>query len=231
MLGVLPPSLVASAARQHGMFGASDALASGLDHNELARLLRARAVVRLGRGVYASAEAFTADPQRCRHAAALLAYVSRGAVLAGRSAACAWGLPITGPAPSRVELVAAHGRDSLARGWVLRVAALPPAHRAVAFGLPATSLARTVLDIGRSRGFLAGVLAGDAALAQGLERGDLERAVQVMAGWPGMRGPVVPRRSRTGGRAHRPSRCPGCASPSTDCRRLSCRPASRTQTG
>ena len=184
---MLPPALLARGARRHGVFSASDALACGLDHDELARLLRSGAVVRLGRGVYAPAECVAADPQRCAHAAALLAYESRGAVLAGRSAACAWGLPLIGPAPQRVELVVEEGREGLAPGWILRVAALPRAHRAEASGLPATSLARTVLDIGRAHGFLDAVVAADAALARGLDRGELAAAGEVMAGWPGMR--------------------------------------------
>lgn len=184
---MLPPALLARAAQRWGVFTSAEALACGLDRGEVARLRRAGAVVRLGRGVYGPAEFMAADAQRCAHAAALLAYESRGAVLAGRSAALAWGLPLIGPAPARVELVAERGRDGLAAGRILRVAALPSEHRAAAAGLPATSLARTVLDVGRARGLLEAVVVADAALAAGLAEADLSSAQQVMAGWPGMR--------------------------------------------
>jgi very-short-patch-repair endonuclease len=57
----------------------------------------------------------------------------------------------------------APGRASV-RGALIRVAAIPGDHVTEAFGIPVTTVPRTVMDIARTTGFMEGVVAADSAL-------------------------------------------------------------------
>ena len=54
-------------------------------------------------------------------------------------------------------------------------------------GVVATTLARTAVDVGRGRGFLAGVVAADAVLARGVRREELRDVLEGRECWPGAR--------------------------------------------
>lgn len=69
---------------------------------------------------------------------------------------------------------------------VLRPAALPRAHLGTAAGLPATSLARTVVDCGRALPFGDGVVLADSALRRGATGRSLEQVTTHCWNWGGM---------------------------------------------
>lgn len=127
--------------------------------------------------------------QRQRHAIATAAAVrSRPReVVSGRSAATLWGLP-TLKVPTVPELTvrgsvgAAHRRTSH-----LYVATLHPVDVTTWYGVPVTTLARTLVDLGRHDRRDA-LMAADAALrAQLVTRHTIDCALANAAGWPGVR--------------------------------------------
>ena len=73
-------------------------------------------------------------------------------------------------------------------GVDLRLASLPLEHLADIGGVPVVTIARAVVDIARTRPFVDGVVAADAALRAGLDRRLLEAVLADCARWPGIRG-------------------------------------------
>lgn len=69
----------------------------------------------------------------------------------------------------------------------LRLAALPDSHRTLIDGVPAVTIARAVVDVARTRPFVDGVVAADAALHAGLDRDLLLEVLADCARWPGIR--------------------------------------------
>jgi hypothetical protein len=70
----------------------------------------------------------------------------------------------------------------------LHAAGLPEGQITVRHGIPVTSAARTVVDIGRSRPFRYALMTADAALRAGpTDRDDLIRVLAACKGWPGVR--------------------------------------------
>jgi hypothetical protein len=112
--------------------------------------------------------------------------------LARRSSALGLGIPLIGAPPEVPQLVrhpprkgaSAHNRHE-------RFATLPPHDTGVlANGQHCTAPARTVNDLTRSEPFRNGLVAADAALANGLDRRWLVEVSQRCAGWPGGLGGV-----------------------------------------
>jgi hypothetical protein len=142
---------------------------------ELVREVRGGALTPVIRGVYRHSQAATDDLQRAGDDA-FLARVRATQLLnpeplvyTGYAAAAIWGLPVVGGWPNRVQVTtppAAGGRSSLAvaRSHLGNVPGEP-----VVFeerdGLRVVSLARTVVDIGRTATFGQAVAVTDAALA------------------------------------------------------------------
>jgi len=102
-------------------------------------------------------------------------------VAAGATAALVHGLPLLGSRPAEVQLVERKQDRPLHRG---RSTTLDP-DEIVDVGVPVTSVPRTVVDVARARGFAAGVVIADAALAKGVSRADLERVLHGRQNWPG----------------------------------------------
>jgi hypothetical protein len=102
------------------------------------------------------------------------------------AAAIAHGLP-TYRVPAKVRLTRAAGSRRNTGRTDVSVAALPTGHVVLIGGVPATSLARTVVDIARTRPFLEALVTADAALRHGLSRQHLHRVLAVMEHWPGVR--------------------------------------------
>lgn len=65
------------------------------------------------------------------------------------------------------------------------VAQLPPGHVTAVNGVPATSVARTVVDHARRATHLSGVVIADSALRAGCSRSDLEQVLADCREWPG----------------------------------------------
>ncbi len=136
-----------------------------------ARVLRGE-LVRLGHGFYATRELAQAVGhldfgEHFLAAYAAAATLGPDAVASHRTAAHIHGLDLlTGPGAT-VTLTRPPGfgsRSAKQPGVHLYVARLPPGHVSQRFGLPITTVARTVLDLARSTPFEDGIVTADSAL-------------------------------------------------------------------
>ncbi len=130
--------------------------------------------VSLRRGVYVeeAVRAKAMDDVRRAHAleiAALRLSLGCDVVAGGTSAARILGLETLSSPRALTVLTEDDARRCRQRhGYVLRVAALPPHHRERSFGVPVTSVARTVVDIARWGTLTEGVVVADSALRKGM---------------------------------------------------------------
>lgn len=103
------------------------------------------------------------------------------------SAALLHGLSRLGRPPQRARLYRARGgpwRDDHA---AVLVCGLPDDHLTTVKGVPATTRARTAVDLGRWVTFMSGVVVMDSAMRLGSTRSELESVVARCARWPGIR--------------------------------------------
>lgn len=169
--------------------------ARGVSAGRLRQLVRAGDLVALRRGVYARADSLVSsadDPARThafRVAAALLA-ADALASASHRSAAILHGLDLLErPPESLVTLTRPpRARGSRARRNDLEVhtAALFPGHVIKHYGLPVTSVARTVVDVARTSPLMNGVVVADSALHAGkTTHEELASVLAACSSWPG----------------------------------------------
>ena len=162
--------------------------AEGWSSGEVAVQLRRAELSRVRRGAYVEGS-LPGDPV-ARHrqlVAATLPLLAGDAVVSHASAAVLHSLPLLKEPPTRVEVTRPGARGGRDRGGVHAVAApLDPHEVALVDGLPVTSLARTVVDLARSRPFVEAVVTGDAALARGVSRDDLQAALASAGRRPGV---------------------------------------------
>jgi len=151
--------------------------------------------VLLRRGVYARADSLASaagDPARThafRVAAALLP-ASALASASHESAAILHGLDLLERPPERLVTLTRppHARGSRASGKDLKVhaATLSPGHVMKHYGLPVTSVARTVVDLARTLPFRHGVVVADSALhARKTTERELASVLAACSNWPG----------------------------------------------
>ena len=176
--------------------GMRDWLSAGVTTAQLRTFVKAGDLVRLRRGVYATAS-FAGQAEKndtLRHyvqvsAAIQAQYKGRTAVASHQSAAILQGISLLEkPEEDTVWLTRPPGqyRGDLLRGVRLHSAALPGEHVAKVLGARVTAPARTVLDLARSLPYTAGVVAADSALqARITTKDELERMLPFFAGWPG----------------------------------------------
>ena len=147
--------------------------AAGLSRTHLARLTQAGELVRIRHGVYATARIVAeaqADPRRghALRVAAVTATRTRKSVASHHSAAQMHGLDLLSKPPDgTVTLTVPPGTPNGAfgrAGTVHHAARLPDEHVIRLYGVPATTAARTVVDIARTSTFVAGVVVADSAL-------------------------------------------------------------------
>jgi hypothetical protein len=146
-------------------------LIAGWSDQRISRAVGSGRLVRVHRGWYAASGEWSSFHPEERHLAHVIAVhaQSRGgrATAVGVSAAVLHGLPLYRTTPRRVHIAARtlDGRTSSSRDGVARheftVARDQLDER---YGVPCTSLARTVLDVARSTPVLTGVACADAAL-------------------------------------------------------------------
>jgi very-short-patch-repair endonuclease len=110
------------------------------------------------------------DPRRL-HAICAAAVIRRnpGLVASHESAAYLHGLDLLLPSGLTVPPVTLTRRPqttsrALVRGALIRVATLPDDHVTTVLAVPVTTVARTVMDIARTTGFIEGVVTADSAL-------------------------------------------------------------------
>ena len=168
-------------AQQGGVVTRAQALAAGVSDRQLRG--SGRQLVRLRRGVFGRAGLDGTERLAAEVAAArLVSDVDLVAV--GPTAALLHGVPLLGPAPRRLHLAERKHERPRHHGASTTIA---PDEVVQRFGVPVTTLARTAVDVARSRGFAAGVLAADAVLARRVAREHLEAVLGGRAGWPGAR--------------------------------------------
>ena len=182
------PDLAALAATQHGLVTRSQALSCGYRERELRTLTKPGGEWQtVRRGVYCLRETWTSyddrGRQRLRVLAVLLA-ATKPLVISHASAALLHGLDLlhldelvhmtrTGVLGGRTE----HGVD-------YHPARVEPVDVVDLLGHPATSLARTAVDVGRELGYLDGLVVADQVLREGVPRTELWRVLETMTHWP-----------------------------------------------
>jgi very-short-patch-repair endonuclease len=155
------------------MATAAELLARGVSRDQLRRWARDGRIRSVAHGVYSPTgwlESLADDPRRL-HAVAVGAMIKRnpGLVASHESAAYLHGIDLLLPAGTRVPLITLTRRAkepsrALVQGALVRAATLPDDHVTTAFGIPVTTVARTVMDVARTSGFMEGVVAADSAL-------------------------------------------------------------------
>jgi very-short-patch-repair endonuclease len=182
-----------SAAAESGFVLMPDQLRGvGLTRQTARTLVRRGTWTRAAYGAVAPIDVADDDPYlvvRRRHALAAAAAARRrpGHVVSGRSAAVLHGLP-TFEVPDRPELTAPHSVGLGPRGFAhVRGAALLPSDVTWWFGIPVTTVARTLVDLAR-HDRRDGLMAADAARHERLVVArPVEFALARAQGWPGVR--------------------------------------------
>ena len=141
-------------------------------------------LLRLGTGFYATREMAAQvqwHPLGDRLLAVAVALAGRGpkAMASYQTAALIHGLDLLDRPTATVTVTRLPGTGSSQGrpGVVIKPARVPPGQAATRYGLPVTSVARTVVDIARSSAFRAGVVTADSALRLKLTTKDELRAV------------------------------------------------------
>ena len=162
----------------------------GLNAAEVARLSRRGDLEHLRRGAYAAPpeQALRRDEQHRRLVAATGPQLLDGSVVSHGSAAVLHRLPVWAGAIERVHVT----RDGPGSGKLRHLvhvhqATLDAEDITVVDGIVVTTVARTVLDLARTRSMAQAVAAGDLALRNGLPRPELEQGLPRMERWPGVR--------------------------------------------
>jgi hypothetical protein len=164
-------------------------LADGYTHSELSAQLRAGSLTRVRRGAYDHEPEHEIGLRHLALVEATLRLTAPSAVVSHVSAAVVHGLPVISASVGRVQVTRADVAGGRNRGALhLYAAPLREDEVVTIAGLRVTSLARTVVDLGRTQPFERAVVTGDAALQRQLSRADLEACLNASAGRPGVAG-------------------------------------------
>jgi hypothetical protein len=171
----------------------SELLAKGFSEARIRTLVRRGVLSPIGRGSYvraalaAKAKGSRAGEQALQ-VASVLAVGPQGAAGSHQSAAIIHGLDLLGRQEPGVAVTRLPGTSPKTRPGVrVHLAALPAGHVTVHFGVPVTSVARTVVDLARTSPFRAGVVVADSALRKELtSRAELGAVLADCARWPGL---------------------------------------------
>jgi hypothetical protein len=168
--------------------------ARGLNDDDLARLRRRGDLVRVRRGAYAlpsklqPVDTWDAEDRHRLLIAATAPQLESGAVISHASAAVLHGLPTWPEARNRVHVSRSRNYGGKTRTVVaVHCAPFLPTEVTEINGIPTTTLARTVLDLARSRPFEEAVAAGDRALTLRLAPATLISVMRRMERWPNIR--------------------------------------------
>jgi hypothetical protein len=164
-------------------------LAAGFADHELRTFRRRGLITAVRRGAYVVEDALPPDAL-ARHRLAVHAAhacLGAGAVISHGSAAVLHGLPLLGPPPARVHATRdrrSGGRTS--RFLHLHAAALEPDEVVTVDGMSATSIPRTLADLGRTLSFEQALVTADAALhTHRVARLEIDDALERAARRPG----------------------------------------------
>jgi len=165
---------------------------SELTDAQIRRALRAGDLVVIRRGVLVGRRRVEVarsdrDAHILRLRAAVLAVPGPPVVAALGSAALLHGFARLGRQPSRVRLYRSRGGPWRDEDMAVLVCGLPARHLTEVAGVPSTTAARTVVDIGRWVSYRSGVVVADSALRGGIGRAELAAVAADCARWPGIR--------------------------------------------
>ncbi len=182
------PALAHVALSQGGVFSARQARDVGYGIDEIRSLASSQgAWVRIRRGVYAFAETAESWSELDRLLAgdrAASLNMAKSHLLSHDSAARLLGLPIVYTKDSLIHITRPGVEGTRTQGGVRHhLGRMPPGSVTVG-EFRATDLARTVLDLGREHGLVAGVCAADQALRRGVGAADFSRELAHMGHWP-----------------------------------------------
>lgn len=157
-----------------------DLVLDGFAHPELARLARDGVLIRVRRGAYVEGPAPTADARdsHLRLIAGTVGQLGRAATISHVSAAVLHGLPVWSESLTRVHLTRFETKGRVRRYVHLHQAELLDEEVTVLDGYRVTSLARTVVDVGRSSGLMRSVPVADAAMSRGLVKANMVDVVE-----------------------------------------------------
>jgi hypothetical protein len=165
-------------------------LSQGYNHDDLRRLQRSSELIRVRRGAYArdGNSDLSLEERHRRLVLATAAQLRDGAIISHGSAAVLHGLPVWPAAIERVHVTRSRSGNGRKRSVVqVHGAPLDPLEVTMLDGVPATSLARSVLDLARTLPMEQAVASGDRALALGLTTAELGSGLRGMERWPGVR--------------------------------------------
>lgn len=186
----MDPLLAVALTRHGNVFSTAHARAAGYDRHAVAAQVRSGAWCTVRYGVHTTREVWAAHvavgEQHHLEAAAVVLRLDRPqSVLSHASAARLHGLLLPTDAGTDVELTDPE-QFRRGRGYRVRRASLPPEDVTTIDGLPVTSLARTLADLGREWDVVDTVVAVDDVLADGrLTPADLVTAALRHRHWPG----------------------------------------------
>lgn len=182
--------VVARLQSQHGLVTAAQLVRAGLGPHDIDRLASTGRLIRLRRGVYVDADAWTGlDPFRqqplVRMRAAQMSLTSSTYVFSHDSSAIAlrMGAPDPRTALVHVSRAKVHG-DAVRAGVKHHLAPYLSDDIVEVDGLRVLGLARTALDMVREHGRAAGLAACDSAMRQGVTRAQLRDVLGRMKDWP-----------------------------------------------
>jgi predicted transcriptional regulator of viral defense system len=172
--------------------------AAGLSERQLYSLTKSGQLVKIRHGVYATSRVMAraeTDPG-LRHALDVVAVrdtrTGKGkGVASHHSAAQLLRLNLLNtPAPGTVTLSVPPGTrisDYARTGVICHAAEMPDEHVTQVYGIPATTAARTVVDIARTVSFMEGVVVADSALYERhTSKTELRRTISRCNRWPGI---------------------------------------------
>lgn len=147
--------------------------AGGSSPDQIRTRIRKGELLVIARGVYVSraiARAFDPVPNGSHvlRAAGSRVLAGPGSVISHRSAALVHDIALLDSQGNEVSITSRGGRRGLRHGVHRYSTPLPPSHVTRRFGLPVTTVARTVVDLARTLTFAEGVIAADSALFRGL---------------------------------------------------------------
>src|SRR5215472_5914977 len=147
--------------------------AAGRSPTRIHTMVSRGTLIAIGRGVYVTKPLATqfADVPHSDHimkAAAAVVLGGPGCFVSHQSAALVHDIDLLDDQPTHVTMYSRTGRRGIRHGVQRYLASLPASHVTRKFGLPVTTVARTVVDLARTGAFAEGVVAADSALYQGL---------------------------------------------------------------
>lgn len=187
---------IESAFYRYGVLATTaELLARGVSKDQLRWWVRNGRVTAIARGVYSPTAWLSkvADDPRRMHAVATGAMIKRNPnlVASHESAAYLHGIDLLLPKGATVPRITLtrstkeHGYSQVS-GALIRFAKLPDDHVTTVLGIPVTSIARTVMDIARTTGFMEGVVAADCALrTHTVVKVEFAIILEDCAQWPG----------------------------------------------